>query len=470
MSKIDYQKLEKELFFEKQNAWEVWDEKQVKKVMNFSEGYKKFLDDAKTARESVVAGVRMAEQAGFKSLDKVSKIKAGDKVYAVNKNKTLALIVVGKSLVDDGFALVMSHIDSPHLDLKVNPLYEDEQMAFFKTHYYGGIKKYHWPTIALSLHGTVVLASGKKVEIKIGEKAGDPIFMITDLLPHLGKGQAKKTIDEAIAGEELNILIGSLPVKDDKVKAKVKLAIMEYLNKEYGMVGEDFFSAEIEAMPEAKARDLGFDRSFVAAFGQDDRVCAYASLEALLQSKPGKKTQFCLWVDREEIGSDGTTGAKSIFIESLVAELLEKNGKKGTMREVYQVMEKSQALSSDVTAGFDPDYKSVHDPMNVAKIGCGVAIERHTGHGGKYGTTEASAEFVQRLRTIFNKNKVIWQTAGLGKVDEGGGGTIAKFLAERNMDVIDIGVAIMNMHAPMEIASKADIYSAYEAYVAFYQA
>ncbi len=470
MAKIDYQKLEKELFFEKRNAWEVWDEKQAKAAMDFSEGYKKFLDEAKTARESVEAGIRLAEKSGFKSLGKAGKLKAGDKVYAVNKNKTLALVVVGKDMVEDGFSLVMSHIDSPHLDLKVNPLYEDEQMAFFKTHYYGGIKKYHWPTTPLALHGTVVLASGKKVEIKIGEKESDPIFMITDLLPHLGRSQAKKTMDEAIVGEELNILVGSLPVKDDKVKAKVKLAIMEYLNKEYGIIGEDFFSAEIEAMPEAKARDLGFDRSFVAAFGQDDRVCAYSSLAALLKSKPGKRTQVCLWVDREEIGSDGTTGAKSIFIESLIAELLEKTGKKGTMREVYQVMEKSEALSSDVTAGFDPDYKSVHDPMNVAKIGCGVAIERYTGHGGKYGTTEASAEFVQRLRTIFNKNKVIWQTAGLGKVDEGGGGTIAKFLAERNMDVIDIGVALMNMHAPMEIASKADIYSAYQSYVAFYQA
>lgn len=470
MAKIDYQKLEKELFFEKRNAWEVWDEKQTKAAMDFSEGYKQFLDEAKTARESVQAGIRLAEKAGFKPLDKAAKIKAGDKVYAVNKNKTLALVVVGKDMVEDGFSLVMSHIDSPHLDLKVNPLYEDEQMAFFKTHYYGGIKKYHWPTTPLSLHGTVVLASGKKIEIKIGEKESDPIFMITDLLPHLGRSIAKKPMDEAIPAEDLNILVGSLPVKDDKVKAKVKLAVMEYLNKEYGLVGEDFFSAEIEAMPEAKARDLGFDRSFVAAFGQDDRVCAYASLVALFKSKSNRRTQICLWVDREEIGSDGTTSAKSIFIENLIADLLEKTNKTSTLREVYRVMEKSEALSSDVTAGCDPDYKQLQDPLNVAKIGCGVAIERHTGHGGKYGATEASAEYVQRLRTIFNKNKVIWQTAGLGKVDEGGGGTIAKFLAERNMDVIDIGVALMNMHAPMEIASKADIYSAYQSYVAFYQA
>ncbi|NTU99172.1 aminopeptidase, partial [Candidatus Falkowbacteria bacterium] len=440
MPKIDYEKLEKELFFEKKNSWEVWDEKQTKEALAFSEGYKHFLDEAKTVRESVKTGIRMAEKAGFKPLEKTGKLKTGDKVYAVNKNKTLALVIIGKNIVDDGFGLVMSHIDSPHLDLKVNPLYEDEAMAFFKTHYYGGIRKYQWPTIPLALHGTVALASGKKVEIKIGEKAGDPVFMITDLLPHLGRNQANKTLDSGVPAEDLNILVGSLPVKNDKVKAKIKLAIMEYLNKEYGMVGEDFFSAEIEAVPESKARDLGFDRSFVTGFGQDDRVCAYASIAALLKIKPTKRTQICLWVDREEIGSDGATGAKSIFIESLIADLLEKTGKKGTMREVYQVMERSEALSSDVTAGCDPDYKQLQDPLNVAKMGFGVAIERHTGHGGKYGTTEARAEYVQRLRAIFNKNKVIWQTASLAKVDEGGGGTIAKFLAERNMDVIDIGV------------------------------
>lgn len=470
MPKIDYQKLEKELSFEKRNCWEVWNDKETKLAMDFSEDYKNFLNEAKTEREAVRFGIKVAEKAGFKDLENYKKLKAGDKVYFVNKNKSMIFAVMGEDLLTNGLKMVMSHIDVPHLDLKVNPLYEDENIAFFKTHYYGGIKKYHWPTIALALHGTVILANGKQVDIKIGEKPGDQIFMITDLLPHLGKTQMKKTLDEAIVGEELNILVGSMPVKDEKVKAKVKLAILKHLNDEYGMTAEDFFSADIQASPEAKARDLGFDRAMVAAYGQDDRVCAWTSLSAILDSKPSKVTQVCLWIDREEIGSEGTTGAQSIFIENFVADLLELSTGKATMRDVYRVFEKSSCLSSDVTAGLDPDYKGVHDSMNVAKLGYGVAIEKYTGHRGKSGTSEASVEFVQKLRTIFNKNQVIWQTAGLGKVDEGGGGTIAMFMAKRNMEVIDIGVALFNMHAPMEIASKADIYSAYLAYKAFYQA
>lgn len=470
MAKIDYQKLEKDLYFEKRNCWEAWSEKEAQAAMAFGEEYKNFLNEAKTEREAVKFGVKMAEKKGFKDLKTFKKLKKGDKVYFVNKNKSMIFAVMGENLLRDGLKMVMSHIDVPHLDLKVNPLYEDESIAFFKTHYYGGIKKYHWPTIALSLHGTVILANGKQVEVKIGEKSGDPIFMITDLLPHLGKTQMRKTLDEAIVAEELNILVGSMPVKDDKIKAKVKLAVLKYLNDEYGITSEDFFSADLQAAPESKARDLGFDRAMIAAYGQDDRVCAWTSLSAIFDSKPSQETQVCLWIDREEIGSEGTTGAQSIFIENFVADLLELQVGKASMRDVYRVFEKSSCLSSDVTAGFDPDYKSVHDPMNVAKLGYGVALEKYTGHRGKSGTSEASAEFVQKLRTIFNKNKVVWQTAGLGKVDEGGGGTIAMFMAKRNMEVIDIGVALFNMHAPMEIASKADIYSAYLAYKAYYQA
>lgn len=469
MSKIDYQKLEKTLSFEKRNCWEVWDVKETKKAMDFSENYKKFLDDAKTEREAVNVGVKIAEKNGFKSLNSFKKLKAGDKVYAVNENKNLILAIVGKKLLQNGFKLIMSHIDVPHLDLKVNPLYEDENIAFFKTHYYGGIKKYHWPTIALSLHGVVVLASGKKVEIKIGEKESDPVFMITDLLPHLAKQQYKKTLDEAISGEELNIVVGSIPVKDDKVKSKVKLAILKYLNDEYGMTAEDFFSADLQVAPNSRARDLGFDRSMVAAYGQDDRVCAYTSMAALFDSKMSDETQICLWVDREEIGSEGNTGAQSIFIENFIGDLLELMVGKSSMREVFKVFAKSHALSSDVTAGYDPDYKQVQDPMNVAKLGYGVAIEKFTGHRGKSSTSEASAEYVQKIRKILNENKVIWQTAGLGKVDEGGGGTIAMYMAKRNMNIIDMGVALFNMHAPMEISSKADVYSAYQAYRAFFK-
>jgi aspartyl aminopeptidase len=470
MAKIDYQKLEKDLSFEKRSCWEVWSDKETQAAMAFGEEYKDFLNEAKTEREAVKFGVKLAEKKGFKDLKTFKKLKKGDKVYFVNKNKSMIFAVMGENLLRDGLKMVMSHIDVPHLDLKVNPLYEDESIAFFKTHYYGGIKKYHWPTIALALHGTVILADGKQVDIKIGEKPGDPIFMITDLLPHLGKTQMRKTLDEAIVAEELNILVGSMPVKDEKVKAKVKLAVLKYLNDEYGITSEDFFSADLQAAPESKARDLGFDRAMIAAYGQDDRVCAWTSLAAIFDSKPSRETQICLWIDREEIGSEGTTGAQSIFIENFLADLLELQAGKASMRDVYRVFEKSSCLSSDVTAGFDPDYKSVHDPMNVAKLGCGVALEKYTGHRGKSGTSEASAEFVQKLRTIFNKNKVVWQTAGLGKVDEGGGGTIAMFMAKRNMEVIDIGVALFNMHAPMEIASKADIYSAYLAYKAYYQA
>ena len=469
MPKIDYQKLEKQLSFEKRNCWETWDEKETKKAMDFSEGYKKFLNEAKTEREAVVTGVKMAEQNGFKNLNSYKKLKAGDKVYAVNENRNLILAIIGKKFLHDGFKLIMSHIDVPHLDLKVNPLYEDENIAFFKSHYYGGIKKYHWPTIPLSLHGVVVLANGEKIEIKIGEKESDPVFMITDLLPHLAKQQAKKTLDEAISGEELNILVGSLPVKDEKIKGKVKLAVLKYLHDEYGMTAEDFFSADLQVAPNSKARDLGFDRAMIAAYGQDDRVCAYTSMAALFESKTSDQTQICLWVDREEIGSEGNTGAQSIFIENFVGDLLELTSGKSSMREVFKIFAKSHGLSSDVTAGLDPDYKSVHDPMNVAKLGYGVAIEKFTGHRGKSSTSEASAEYVQKIRKILNNNDVIWQTAGLGKVDEGGGGTIAMYMAKRNMNIIDIGVALFNMHAPMEISSKADVYSAYLAYKAFYK-
>lgn len=470
MSKEDYKKIEKELTFNKRNCWEVWNEKEIKEAMNFSEGYKEFLNAAKTERQTVNLGIKLAEEHGFKNLNGINKIKIGDKVYQVNKEKTLILAVIGKKLLDQGLKMIMSHVDSPHLDIKVNPLYEDENIAFMKTHYYGGIKKYHWPTIPLSLIGTVILGNGKKINISIGEKESDPIFMITDLLPHLSQQQFKKILSEAITAEELNIVVGSIPVRDDKIKFKVKLAVLKYLNDEYGIKEEDFFSADLQIAPNSKARDLGFDRSMVAAYGQDDRVCVYTSVMALFNSKVTDETQICLLVDREEIGSEGTTSAQSTFIENFIADLLDKITEKSSYREVYKIMSKSQALSSDVTAGFDPDYKGSHDPLNVAKLGYGVAIEKYTGHGGKFHTSEASSEYTQKIRKILNDKKVIWQTAGLGKVDEGGGGTIAVYLAKRNIEVIDMGVALFNMHAPMEIASKADIYCAYHAYKAFYSA
>lgn len=469
MPKINYQNLEKKLKFEKKNCWEVWNETEKKKAFAFNEKYKSFLNEAKTEREAAQAGIKIAEKNGFKNLAECKILKAGDKVYAVNRDKNLALAVIGKKPLADGFKMIMSHIDSPRLDLKIKPLYEDESLAFFKTHYYGGIKKYHWPTIPLSLHGVVVLANGKKVDIKIGDNESDPIFMITDLLPHLAKAQLKKTLDEAIMGEELNILVGSIPVKDEKVKEKVKLAVLEYLNNKYGIIEEDFFSAEIQAVPASKARDIGFDRSMIAAYGQDDKVCAFPSLAALIEAKPSEQTQICFWVDREEIGSEGITGAQSIFFESFIIKLLEKLKQPAQLKDVYQIFNNSRALSSDVTAALDPDYKEVHDPRNCAKMGYGAAFEKYTGHRGKSVTSEASAEYAREIRKIMNDNKIVWQTSNLGKVDEGGGGTIAMYMAKRGIEIIDAGVALFNMHAPMEIASKADIYSAYLAYKAFYK-
>jgi len=501
--KNNYKKLEKDLIFTKRNCWDVWDEKTKNNAFKFCENYKQFLDSAKTEREAVKEGIKMAEKNGFVSIEKFKTQNGthhpppirragltplqfsgqassgrrgtcaelvslkGKKVYAVNRDKNLILAVIGKKFLDDGFKLIMSHVDSPRLDLKVNPLYEDEQLAYFKTHYYGGIKKYHWPTIALALHGVAILENGKKVEFTIGEKEDDPIFMITDLLPHLAKSQAKKTLSEAIQGEELNILVGSIPVKDKDIKEKVKLAVLSYLNKNYGIKEEDFFSAEIQAVPSGKAKDLGFDRSLIAAYGQDDRVCAFSSMQAILESKPTDKTQICFLTDKEEIGSEGNTGAQSIFLESFIMKLLDICGRGNDMSSVYTIFAQSEALSSDVTAGLDPDYKNVHDLRNCARLGCGLAFEKYNGHRGKACSSEASAEYAAKLRIVLNANNIIWQTAELGKVDEGGGGTIAMYLAKRNMEVIDAGVALFNMHAPLEIASKADIYSAYLGYRAF---
>ncbi|MFA6551644.1 MAG: aminopeptidase [Patescibacteria group bacterium] len=467
MTQTNYKKLEEKLTCVKKNAWEEMSDKEKKDALQFSEGYKNFLDSAKVEREAVTKGMAIARAAGFKNITEVKTLKTGDKIYAINRDQNILFAAIGKDLTHDGLSLLMSHIDNPRLDLKVNPLYEDSGLAYFKTHYYGGIKKYQWPTIPLALHGVVILANGKKIEITIGEEEDDPIFMITDLLPHLGKDQLKKTLDEGVTAEELNIVIGSIPVADKKMKEKIKLAILEILNKEYGLTEGDFISSELHAVTASKARDLGFDRSLIAAFGHDDRACAYSSLLALLDSKNKERTQLCLWVDREEIGSEGNTSAQSVWLENIIALILEKTGQPAEFRNVYQIMEKSQAISADVTAAFDADYKEVHDARNAAYIGCGVALEKYTGHRGKYSSSEASPEYVQKLRAIFDAQKIIWQTGGLGKVDFGGGGTIAMFLAKRNMDVVDMGVGVLNMHAPMEIVSKADVYQAYRAYKAF---
>lgn len=471
--KQDYQKLEKELFGEKKSCWELWNDSVKKSAFNFAEDYKNFLNKAKTEREAVSEGIKIAEKKGYKNIAKLKKIKSGDKIYYAQRAKSLIFANIGRDGIREGFRMLMSHIDSPHLDLKISPLYEDENLAFFKTHYYGGIKKYQWPTITLALHGTVVLASGKSLDIVIGEVETDPIFMITDLLPHLDRdgGPGSNIKKREVSGEDLNLLVGSIPIADKKIKEKVKFAVMEYLYKKYGIKQDDFVSSELQAVPSNKARDLGFDRSLISAYGHDDKICSYAALRGLLKSKDSKQTQICAWVDREEIGSDGSTGAQSLFFESFIAKLLKLSGNEGNIANVYEVFTKSRAISADVTAALDPDYKDVHDLRNAHRLGYGAAMEKYTGSGGKYSTSEASAEYVAELRSIFNKNKnIVYQLGGgLGKIDQGGGGTIAKYMANRDIDIVDMGVPLFNMHAPLEIASKADLYSAYLLYKEFFQ-
>ncbi len=471
--KINYQDLEKKLTIRRKSCWEVWDDKTKQAAFSFAEGYKKFLNISKTEREAVNSAIDLAKAAGFKELKQVKSVKTGDKIYAVNRGKSVFMAKIGKQGLANGFNLIMPHIDSPHLDFKVTPLYEDENLAFLKTHYYGGIKKYHWPTIALALHGRVYLENGKIIEIKIGEKDNDPIFMITDLLPHLERpgGPGSKVELRDVQAEELNLVVGSIPVKDEKVKEKVKLAILEYLWNDYGIKEADLTSAELRAVPSEKARDLGFDRSLISAFGQDDLVCTYAAINGLLEAKVSGSTQILAMIDREEIGSAGNTGVNSYFFETFISDLSALIDGEDNLSRVYKIFSNSRAISADVTAGLDPDYKDAFDLRNACRLGFGLAIEKYTGHGGKLQTSEASGEFLHELRVLFNQDKkIVYQLAGgLGKIDKGGGGTIAKYLANRNLEVVDAGVPLFNMHAPLEIASKADIYCAYLGYKSFYE-
>lgn len=470
--KNNHQKLEKELMIKKKSCWEAWDEKTKNKAFAFAEDYKKFLNAAKTESEAVKTGEVLARKNGFKNIADAKSVKTGDKVYFVQRDKSIIFARIGKKSLNEGARIVMSHIDSPHLDFKVMPLYEDENIAFLKTHYYGGIKKYQWPTIALALHGKVYLANSKEVEVVIGEKDSDPVFMITDLLPHLDRpgGGGSESKNREVKGEDLNLVVGSLPVKDEKVKEKVKLAVLEYLHKEYGIKEEDLASAELKAVPSEKARDLGFDRSMISGYGHDDRICSFAALQGLLDMKNPEYTSLCIWADREEIGSDGNTGARSTFIDIFISDLLRLSNKPDGINEVYRLYSKSHAISADVTAALDPDYKDVHDLRNALRLGFGIALEKYTGSGGKYSTSDAAAEFVRDLIKNFRNNNISYQIGGgLGRIDLGGGGTIAKYMANRDIEIIDAGVPLFNMHAPLEIASKADLYSAYLGYKAFFE-
>jgi aspartyl aminopeptidase len=445
-------------------VWDRYDEAQVKAAYAFAEGYKAFMNEAKTEREAVAQIVASAKKAGFRPQEDGKSTR----IYRINKVKSIGLATMGKRLPAEGLRIIVSHIDSPRLDLKQNPLYEELDMVMLRTHYYGGIKKYQWVAQPLALHGVIVTAGGKTVTVKIGERDDDPVFTICDLLPHLSRrAQEEKKLREAIEAEKMTILAGHLPLADQEAKERVKLRVLEYLHKEYGIVEEDLLSAELELVPASKARDVGFDCAFVAAYGQDDRLCAYASLKAMEETVDPSYTTVALFLDKEEIGSEGNTGAKSRFLELFVADILRSAGTEPSDALVKEVLYCSKAISADGTAGIDPNYKDVHEAQNNAKIGYGVCLSKFTGAGGKYASSDASAEYVGEIRALFNREGIIWQMGELGKVDEGGGGTVAKYLALHGMDIIDCGAPMLSMHSPFEVASKGDIFETFRSYRAF---
>ena len=460
--KSQAEQLKAALLRQTKNSGLTMSEEQIAQSDAFCVDYKTFLDDAKTEREAVKAVLAVLEKEGFQPFDPQKKYNAGDRVYQNNRGKALVFAVVGTRPLSNGVNIMASHIDSPRIDLKPVPLYEDSQLALFKTHYYGGIRKYQWTAIPLALHGTVVRKDGSVLDIAVGEDADDPIFCINDLLPHLAKDQNQRKLFEGIRGEELNVLVGSLPFRDDKISEAVKLNIMRLLNEKYGMIEEDFLSAELTMVPAAKARDIGFDRSLIGAYGHDDRVCAYTSLIASLQNLNPQDTWINIMADKEEIGSTGNTGLDSRFLEYFIADLAKPHGVEGRT-----VLAHSRCLSADVNAAFDPTFPEVLERRNAAYINYGVCITKYTGSGGKSSTNDASAEFMGEIRTLLDKAGVIWQTGELGKVDHGGGGTVAKFVSRLGADVVDLGVPVLSMHAPMEVVSKLDVYNSYLAFDAF---
>ena len=451
-------------------VWDKYTDEDLDDLFAFSEGYKDFISLCKTERECVTEFIRLAEEKGYRDvasyIEKGEPLKAGDKVYANNSGKTLALFVIGSKPMEQGLRIIGAHVDVPRLDLKQNPLYEDSGLALFKTHYYGGIKKYQWVTIPLAIHGVVVKKDGAVVDIVIGEDENDPVVGITDLLIHLASDQMDKKLSKAIEGEDLNISLGSIPVKDKDEKDSVKKNILKLLNEKYGITEEDFVSAELEVVPAGRARDYGLDRSMVMGYGHDDRVCAYTAFKALMDIENPDKTCVALMVDKEEIGSVGATGMTSRFFENTVAEIMNLVGDYNELK-LRRCLANSKMLSGDVSAAVDPNYPSVTEPKNSAYMGKGMTFNKYTGVRGKGGSNDANPEFIAELRTIMEKHNVMWQTAELGKVDQGGGGTIAYILAEYGMDVIDCGVPVHNMHAPWEVASKADIYETMRGYRAF---
>ncbi|MCK5095583.1 MAG: aminopeptidase [Spirochaetes bacterium] len=468
--KSDYQKLEERLSYSSKNIWKEEGETAVKKFFDYGEEYKDFLGRAKSERLIVKWILEKAEKRGYRNLDDSQEIKPGDNLYALNRKKNIALIKIGKNPIEDGVNFIVAHADAPRLDLKQVPLAEEVEIALLKTHYYGGIKKYQWLNIPLAITGIVVTKDNKSVEIQIGLDENDPVFVIPDLLPHLAKKvQSEKKANEFIAGETLNLVFGNIPVKDDKVKEKVKLAVLEKLNNEYGICEEDFISAELEVVPAFRPRDVGIDRSLIGGYGHDDRVSTFAAVTSIFDISTIEKTAVTLIVDKEEIGSEGPTGAKSLFIFNLVGTIIEKIRGSCPGNALRQTMQRSVCISADVNAGINPMYKSVHDEKNAAILSHGVVITKYTGSGGKYSANDADAELMGKIRNLFNENGIYWQYGGMGKIDEGGGGTIAKYLASYNASVVDCGVPVIGMHSPYELISKADLYYAYRAYKVFFE-
>ena len=454
--------LREQLSYKRKNGRLYSDESIVNAADSYCDGYKAFLDKAKTEREAAKAAMEMAKAAGFTEFEHGKKYGAGDRVFFNNRGKTVAFAVIGKQPIENGVNITAAHIDSPRLDLKPNPLYEDVDLALFKTHYYGGIKKYQWTAVPLALHGVFVLKDGTVKEVSVGEREDEPKFVINDLLPHLASEQIKRTLNEGIKGEELNVLIGSHPFKDDKGSELVKLNILKLLNEKYGVTEEDFLSAELEMVPAAHACDIGFDRSMIGAYGQDDRVCAYPALTAVLEVKTPERTALAILTDKEEVGSMGNTGLESDFLRYVVGDLAKMQGGDPTL-----ALRRSKCLSADVNAAMDPTFQDVMERKNASFLNYGVVVTKYTGARGKSSTSDASAEYVAEVRALLDRENIVWQMGEMGKVDIGGGGTVAMFVANMGVDVVDLGVPVLSMHAPFETTAKFDVYMCYRAMYEF---
>ncbi len=473
MDKTEGQLLQDRLMYNPKNAWDQTGPEEKEAAFSFAEEYKDFLNKAKTEREFVAEAEIKAKEAGYLPLEEVirsqQQLQPGMKVYAVNRHKSVILAVIGSKSLAEGVNVIGAHLDSPRIDLKQNPVYEDTGLALLKTHYYGGIKKYQWVTIPLALHGVIIKQNGETIRIAMGDETDDFTFTITDLLPHLAHDQMEKKMSEGITGEGLNLLIGSIPYQDEKAGEKVKLNIIRLLNEKYGIVEEDFVSAELEIVPAFKAKDIGLDRGLVGAYGQDDRVCSFCALRALLDLEEVNRTAICLLTDKEEIGSVGNTGAQSSFFENFLATLCAYSAGDNYQDLVLRnCLSLSKMLSADVNSGVDPNFEGVQDKRNASYLGKGIVLQKYTGSRGKSGASDANPEYLAYLRKLFNDHGIVWQTGEIGKVDQGGGGTIAKYLANLGMEVVDCGIPMLAMHSPYEVTSKIDIYHNYKANRVFY--